>query len=83
MSGAGGRTWKGFSRYILQPWCPDVTSPISYGSWYPARNFNTERQDAVVEERTWGPGDTYLVIPEFQVLKFQSGQRVRVIVEGF
>jgi len=38
-----------------------------------------------VSERVWGPGDTYLVVPEIQVMKiggFDRGDKVKVTIEN-
>ena len=42
----------------------------------------TERR---VGERVWAPGDTYLVVPEIQVMKisgFEEGDKVKVTIEN-
>lgn len=40
--------------------------------------------EKTVSERVWGPNDTYLVVPETQVMKvdgFNKGDRVKVTIE--
>ena len=44
----------------------------------------TKIEDVRIEKRVWGPGDTYLVVPEIQVFStdgFKKGMKVRVIIQ--
>jgi hypothetical protein len=43
-----------------------------------------KRTTSYVEERVWGPGDTYLVVSETQVFEhdgFRQGDKVKIIIE--